>query len=678
MPVTATYEPHVRASKAVSAMNLHVTQPEPTAEPHPAALKFTYASGSRPLDGYTIKRGVGRGGFGEVYYATSDAGKEVALKLIRRNLDVELRGVTQCLNMKHPNLLGLFDIRQDELGDSWVVMEYIHGETLDTVLARNPNGMPRDQALAWFSGIAAGVAYLHDHGIVHRDLKPGNIFGDEGLVKIGDYGLSKFISASRRSGQTESVGTVHYMAPEIANGRYGKEIDIYALGIMLYEMLTGHVPFDGESVGEVLMKHLTAEPNLSELEEPFRTVVARCLNKDPDQRLQTVQEIVAMLPAPPVAGEHPGAYQSPGIRTSPNVPPVPSEQSTPYTGNSTRNEEPVWKWVRENWECAHDAWKRANLNDTTRIVLIILAVYVAVQFSPVWIPLAFTLAIAYGAYYVIRELVLAFNASPAAPRPAYTRPQTPPRRPAAAPPAPPVPPAAAMRATDVLPVVRHVRPAEKPVEALLVKTPREHMTELLGSMLLAAFVSAAVSVLLLVMEKFFGNDTTQFGPLFAWLSLTGTIGAWCVMIPSKFWEGTKGDTTLRRFVMLAAGLVIGLAAWALDEALLLELRYSQQTTNIATGLDLHDATGQPMTLGYLAYFGVLFLMLRWWKQADPLRRHRLSLWGATFVTAVAAWLVGMALSFPMPWGVMAVTAISVAVQLSSPWLQRRRFYHGDT
>ncbi len=128
-------------------------------------------------------------------------------------------------------------------------------------------------------GIAAGVAYLHDHGIVHRDLKPGNIFADEGIVKIGDYGLSKFISCSRRSGQTESVGTVHYMAPEIANGRYGKEIDIYALGIILFEMLTGHVPFEGESVGEVLMKHLTAEPDVSRVAEPYRTIVARAWRK---------------------------------------------------------------------------------------------------------------------------------------------------------------------------------------------------------------------------------------------------------------------------------------------------------------------------------------------------------------------------------------------------------------
>jgi len=193
------------------------------------------------LEGFTIKRGVGRGGFGEVYFATSDAGKEVALKLIRRNLDVELRGVTQCLNLKHPNLIALYDIKTDEMGDQWVVMEYVSGESLEDLIDRSPNGIPTDQMLTWMRGICAGVAYLHDHGIVHRDLKPGNIFSDDGMVKIGDYGLAKFISCSRRSGQTESVGTVHYMAPEIANGRYGREIDTYALGIILFEMLTGHV-----------------------------------------------------------------------------------------------------------------------------------------------------------------------------------------------------------------------------------------------------------------------------------------------------------------------------------------------------------------------------------------------------------------------------------------------------
>ena len=165
--------------------------------------------------------------------------------------------------------------------NSWVVMEYATGESLEDVIRSHPNGLASEDAVEWMQGIAAGVAYLHDHGIVHRDLKPGNIFRDDGQVKLGDYGLSKFISCSRRSGQTESIGTVHYMAPEVANGRYGKEIDIYALGIILYEMLTGRVPFEGESVGEVLMKHLTAEPSLADVPPAYREVIARALAKDP-------------------------------------------------------------------------------------------------------------------------------------------------------------------------------------------------------------------------------------------------------------------------------------------------------------------------------------------------------------------------------------------------------------
>src|SRR5712675_221850 len=280
----------------LSAMNAEAPQLDEADRPRAATMKFTYASGARPLDGYTIKRGVGRGGFGEVYYATSDAGKEVALKLIRRNLDVELRGVTQCLNLKHPNLIALYDIKTDEMGDQWVVMEYVSGESLEDLIDRSPNGIPEDQMLSWMRGLCAGVAYLHDHGIVHRDLKPGNIFSDDGMVKIGDYGLAKFISCSRRSGQTESVGTVHYMAPEIANGRYGQEIDTYALGVILFEMLTGHVPFEGESVGEVLMKHLTAEPDLSRVNEPYREIVRRALAKDPDSRIKSVGELLAALP----------------------------------------------------------------------------------------------------------------------------------------------------------------------------------------------------------------------------------------------------------------------------------------------------------------------------------------------------------------------------------------------
>src|SRR5437588_10161242 len=260
-------------------------------------MRFTYSSGQRPLDGYTLKRGVGVGGFGEVYYGVSDGGKEVALKLCRGNNDVELRGVAQCLNLKHPNLVNLYDLRQDGQGETWVIMEYVSGEPLNVVLTRHPNGLPVELAQQWFLALARAVAYLHDHGIVHRDLKPGNIFIENGTLKVGDYGLSKFISSSQRTAQTQSVGTVYYMAPEISTGNYNKQIDIYAAGIILYEMLTGRVPFDGESAGEILMKHLTSPTDLSKVSGDYLPIVARALSKNPAHRYASMAEMARAVEA---------------------------------------------------------------------------------------------------------------------------------------------------------------------------------------------------------------------------------------------------------------------------------------------------------------------------------------------------------------------------------------------
>src|SRR5215813_12852882 len=118
-------------------------------------MKFTYRSGEQPLQGYTVRRGLGRGGFGEVYLAVSDAGKEVALKLVQQHLDVELRGVGQCLNLKHPYLVVVFDILKAASDDTWIVMEYMAGGSLDQVLAGHPQGLPEPQALAWLHGICS-------------------------------------------------------------------------------------------------------------------------------------------------------------------------------------------------------------------------------------------------------------------------------------------------------------------------------------------------------------------------------------------------------------------------------------------------------------------------------------------------------------------------------------------
>eukprot|EP00913_Durusdinium_trenchii_P028275 g26503.t1 len=183
-------------------------------------------------------------------------------------------------------------------GESWVVMEYCDGESLEEAIAAHPHGLPIDEALQWFRGICAGVGFLHEHGIVHRDLKPSHIFREHGVVKICDYGLAKFISVSRRSGNTDGVGTVYYAAPEIAKGRYGKELDLYSLGVMFYESLSGDVPFDGESAAEILMKHLTEKPDVSRFPAPYRQIVARLLEKEPTRRFRTVEELMQTFDAP--------------------------------------------------------------------------------------------------------------------------------------------------------------------------------------------------------------------------------------------------------------------------------------------------------------------------------------------------------------------------------------------
>ena len=206
---------------------------------------YRYQHGDRPLEGFTIKHGLGRGGFGEVYYAISDAGREVALKAVQNYEDIELRGIKHCMNLKHPQLVSIFDIKHTQEGLPFVVMEYIDGPSLRDILDTHPDGLGAAKAAFFLQEIARGMTYLHDCGVVHRDLKPHNVFYENGVVKIGDYSLSKAINTSHRSGHTVTVGTVHYMAPEISMGKYDHTVDVYALGVMLYEMLKGHPPFLG-------------------------------------------------------------------------------------------------------------------------------------------------------------------------------------------------------------------------------------------------------------------------------------------------------------------------------------------------------------------------------------------------------------------------------------------------
>lgn len=253
--------------------------------------RYYYQAGDQPLEGVTIKRAIGRGGFGEVYFAVTDAGKRIALKHITRAVEVERRGAAHCINLKSPNLVGLYDIKTNAEGASFVLMEYVSGPSLKEVIERHPAGLPDSEIRSHLAGLVAGVAELHAAGIVHRDLKPANIFVEDGLVKVGDYGLSKTITEVDRD-HSVSVGTCHYMAPEIRTGRYDKPVDIYAIGVILFEMITGKPPFHGQTAAEVLMRHQFDRPDVASIPQRYRPIVEKCLDKDPSKRPHDVREIL--------------------------------------------------------------------------------------------------------------------------------------------------------------------------------------------------------------------------------------------------------------------------------------------------------------------------------------------------------------------------------------------------
>jgi hypothetical protein len=669
-------------------------------------MKFQYASGSRPLDGYTIKRGIGKGGFGEVYFAASDAGKEVALKHVERNLEIELRGVGQCLNLKHANLIDLHDIRYDEQGEAWVVMEYISGASLKDVIDRNPNGLPKEEVESWFRGIAAGTAYLHDHGIVHRDLKPGNIFEDEGCVKIGDYGLSKFISCSRRSGQTESVGTFHYMAPEIGKGAYGKEIDIYALGIVLYEMLTGRVPFEGESSQEIIMKHLTADPDLTAVVQPYRGMIERAMRKDPEKRFKNVAEMVALLDASkvnvsvkaPAAGLEipipavPQASKLAGngapertiqatvtivketplyigddekemsfgpVRKNPKktqVPPVrrgANGQGPGYRAAQARGHVPgsyaALPSAPRAEEPVASAVKRgfANFgqwwNSGGTPLKILLIVGFVVALVFAW-PWVIPAAVVLAMTYVVYlGIWLVVQAMNGG------------------------------AANETFPIEgRYVTWEQQYRSVLRMKTMGDRVGELAGSMLASAAIAAVLTV---VMSAIGGGEWADnsanaiAGP--AWLWLATTLGSWTLLTAGKFWEQSTGEQVKRRFALLVVGLAFGAGVFVLNRFLMVDLvgdGSMQINSDNPISRNMVDSGGTPYLSCFVAFFGGLFVLMGWWKQTDPLRSSRLRI-APIVLSVLAAWVFSMIFRFPLPWGLLMAGAISTTVQLASPWLK---------
>jgi serine/threonine-protein kinase len=274
------------------------------------------------LDGYEIVNKLGAGVFGEVYkIRKTSIGKFYAVKFLRVEDDSlkkavlrELEGVKLLAQIDHPNLVSIED--QGEVdGIPYIIMSYAGEETLKSVLSRGT--LPIERTIDYFRQVCSGVQALHDRSIIHFDLKPANIYIKGELARVGDYGLSKLISRTRRS-LSFGRGTPYYMAPEMLHRRGDQRSDVYSLGVILYECVTGEVPFHGDTEWEVLKKHESGEIRFpDEVEERFRNAIRLAMAKDPDDRVQSAAELKRLIrpptadlggaPPPPETSSAPGA-----------------------------------------------------------------------------------------------------------------------------------------------------------------------------------------------------------------------------------------------------------------------------------------------------------------------------------------------------------------------------------
>jgi eukaryotic-like serine/threonine-protein kinase len=256
---------------------------------------------------YLILRKLGSGGMAEVYLAEDEElGRKVALKMLneRHARDEQFverfkREARNAAGLSHPHIVRIYDRGQAE-GTYYIAMEYLDGPTLKELLVRK-GPTPPLTAIKFAREILSALAEAHRNEIVHRDIKPHNVIvSPDWNVKVTDFGIARS-GASQMTEAGSIVGTAQYLSPEQARGKpVDQRSDLYSLGIVLYEMLTGKVPFTGDAAVEIAMKHLSAVPDppsklRPEISHDLDAVVMRALAKDPEQRYSSAEEMDADL-----------------------------------------------------------------------------------------------------------------------------------------------------------------------------------------------------------------------------------------------------------------------------------------------------------------------------------------------------------------------------------------------
>jgi serine/threonine-protein kinase len=299
-------------------------------------------------DRYQVVSRVGSGGMAEVYCAEDlQLGRRVAVKLLHERFaqDEEFverfrREASSAASLSHANIVSVFD-RGEWGGTYYIAMELLTGRSLDAIV-REEAPLTPERAIELTEQVLAAARFAHRHGVVHRDLKPHNvIIDDEGRVKVTDFGIAR--AGASEITQTGSImGTARYLSPEQAQGEsVGPRSDLYAIGILLYELLTGTVPFEGESVVAIALRHLSEPPRppstlVSSISPNLDAIVLRALAKDPDQRFADADEFLAAL-----AGERERLRAEDGSRTASFAPlvlpavQVPAGYPATATGRQT-------------------------------------------------------------------------------------------------------------------------------------------------------------------------------------------------------------------------------------------------------------------------------------------------------------------------------------------------------
>ena len=327
---------------------------------------------------YRIQRKLGAGGMADVYLAEDqELGRRVAIKILngRHANDDQFierfrREAKNAAALNHPSIVSIYD-RGEAEDTYYIAMEFLDGRTLKELIVSR-GAAPINVAIEYGRQILSALRFAHRHGIVHRDIKPHNVLVDaEGRVKVTDFGIAR-AGTSQMTETGSIVGTAQYLSPEQARGgEVDPRSDLYSLGVVLYELLTGKTPFDGETPVEIAMKHLSNAPKppsklRSEIPPELDKVVLRALAKNPDERYQSADEMEAdlervargapvsaataatqILPAaPPVATDPTSATMiaPPPTTRARDVPPPPVIEEEEYAERGGP-ERPLWPWL---------------------------------------------------------------------------------------------------------------------------------------------------------------------------------------------------------------------------------------------------------------------------------------------------------------------------------------------